>query len=57
MASFGIHLLVKHPIASDKDLDVDGKDDDERTPLAYAAERGHEEVVRLLLETGKVGIN
>jgi ankyrin repeat protein len=49
--------LVKHLIASNKNVDVDEKDDDERTPLAYTAEGGHGEVVRLLLETGKIDVN
>lgn len=56
-AYLGIHSLVEHLIASNKDLDVDEKDDKGRTPLAFAAAEGHEEVVKLLLETGKVDVN
>lgn len=56
-ACLGIHTLVKHLIASNKDLDVDEKDDKGRTPLTLAAVDGREEVVKLLLETGKVDVN
>ena len=35
-------------------VDVDVRDLDGRTPLSYAAENGHEMVVKLLLDTGKV---
>ncbi|KAI7971989.1 hypothetical protein EIK77_007588 [Talaromyces pinophilus] len=57
-AYLGIHTLVKHLIASNKDLNVDEKDDLEGiTPLALAAVGGREEVLKLLLETGKVDVN
>lgn len=56
-AYLGIHSLVKHLIASNKDLDVDEKNDGGRTPLAAAATEGHEEAVKLFLETGKVDVN
>jgi ankyrin repeat protein len=38
-------------------VDLDSKDGDGRTPLSWAAERGHETVVKLLLETGRVNPN
>jgi ankyrin repeat protein len=57
-AYLGIHTLVEHLMASNKELDVDEKDDLEGiTPLALAAVHGREEVVKLLLETGKVDVN
>ncbi|RYP58420.1 hypothetical protein DL769_008959 [Monosporascus sp. CRB-8-3] len=34
--------------------DVDAKDEDGRTPLLWAAGRGHEAIAKLLLDTGKV---
>ncbi|SPO02849.1 uncharacterized protein DNG_05526 [Cephalotrichum gorgonifer] len=36
---------------------VNSRDSDGRTPLSWAVEGGHEDVVKLLLETGKVDIN
>jgi hypothetical protein len=38
-------------------IDVDAKDDNGWTPLSWAAERGHEAVVKLLLGTGKVDVD
>ena len=40
-----------------KGADADSKGDDGRTPMLYAARGGHEAVVKLLLETGKVDAN
>ena len=37
--------------------EIDARDAYRRTPLLYAAERGHEAVVKDLLETGKVNVN
>lgn len=56
-AYLGIYSLVKHLIASNKDLGVDEKDDEGTTPLTYAVIGGREEVVRLFLETGNVDFN
>ena len=36
--------------------DVESKDKRGRTPLSWAAGRGHKAVVKLLLETGKVDV-
>jgi ankyrin repeat protein len=38
-------------------VDVDSKDTTGRTPLSWAAGRGHEAVVKLLLETGMVDVD
>jgi ankyrin repeat protein len=36
----------------EKGADIKAKDNDERTPLSYAAENGHEVIVQQLLEKG-----
>lgn len=38
-------------------VEIDSKDNDVRTPLSRAAERGREAVVKLLLEMGKVEVD
>lgn len=48
------HEAVVSALLGDPDVDVDCKNFDNRTPLSYAAENGHERIVRLLLATGKV---
>ncbi|EWY79879.1 hypothetical protein FOYG_16944 [Fusarium oxysporum NRRL 32931] len=39
------------------DLDIDSNDKCDRTPLWWAATRGHEAIVKLLLDTGKVDVD
>ena len=53
-AYFGITELVAIILQS---TDVDSKDTNSQTPLSYAAENGHEAVVKLLLDTGKADID
>ncbi|KID93484.1 Pfs, NB-ARC and Ankyrin domain protein, partial [Metarhizium majus ARSEF 297] len=48
-------MIVAFLLASDKG-DLESRNNDERTPLSWAAEKGHEAVVKLLLETGRVEI-
>ena len=38
-------------------VDADSKDQNSRTPLSWAAEEGHETVVKLLLATGEVDVH
>jgi ankyrin repeat protein len=40
-----------------KKVDVNQLDANGQTPLSWAAEKGHEEIVRLLLKTGTVYVN
>ena len=56
MAYFGFGLLIKHS-ANTHDMDINSEDGRGRTPLSWAAERGYEEVVKLLIGTGKVEVD
>jgi Ankyrin repeats (3 copies) len=55
IAFFGIPGIMSYLISIARNLD--SKDKYGRTPLSWAAERGHEAVVKLLLETGKADID
>ncbi|PLB50853.1 hypothetical protein P170DRAFT_316896, partial [Aspergillus steynii IBT 23096] len=44
-------------LAKRKDVDFEAKHFGECTPLAYAAQEGYEDIVRILLESGRVRVN
>ena len=61
----GLHLTARHGLLyltegllmgkhGDSDIRADSKDSYGQTPLSWAAGNGHEAIVRLLLDTGKV---
>ena len=45
-----VELLLAHG------ANPDSKDDDQRTPITLAIERGRQKLVKLLLETGKIDL-
>ncbi|CAG9939384.1 unnamed protein product [Clonostachys rosea f. rosea IK726] len=60
-----VHIVARHGLtkmlsclllAAGK-VDFDAEDTDGRTPLSWAAEKGHEAVANLLLDTGKVDVD
>ncbi|KAK3369418.1 ankyrin repeat-containing domain protein [Lasiosphaeria ovina] len=51
-AYFGMQTLARDLINTQPELDA--TDHEERSPLSWAAENGHVEIVRLLLSTGRV---
>jgi ankyrin repeat protein len=58
----GLHLAAYHGFDKAVEIlitkqEIDAKDSHGQTPFSYAAENGHEAVVRLLLATGGVEIN
>ncbi len=64
----GLHLTARYGLLyltetlligeyGESNIEADSKDEDGRTPLSWAAENGHEAVVKLLLETGKVDVD
>jgi ankyrin repeat protein len=52
---FGLLPLLMQWI--DKRYELDQRDTNGRTPLSWAAENGHEAIVKQLLDTGKVDVN
>lgn len=52
-ACFGLNLFMRRML-DEESVDADFKDSAERTPLAWAAEKGFEAVVKLLLERDDV---
>jgi hypothetical protein len=53
--TFGLLPLLKQWI--DRNYEIDQRDNAGRTPLSLAAEKGHETIVKLLLDTGKVDVD
>ncbi|KAL1885699.1 hypothetical protein Plec18167_001194 [Paecilomyces lecythidis] len=53
---FGLEYVVKQLLTSNE-IDRNTSNDFDRNSLLWAAERGHESVVKLLLQTGKVDLN
>jgi ankyrin repeat protein len=49
--------MVKLLLAHDAKVDIEAKSGREQTLLALACEGGHEEVIKLLLDTGKANVN
>ncbi|KAK2055217.1 hypothetical protein LY76DRAFT_520869, partial [Colletotrichum caudatum] len=55
-ARYDLQGLILHITTEHADSDVDAKAYDGKTPLSLAARRGHDGVVMLLLDTGKVDV-
>lgn len=51
---FGIEYVARKFLSNST---TDLKDANGRTPLSWAAENGHEAIVKLLLDTGKVDVD
>jgi hypothetical protein len=61
-----IHVMARYAVLgpltailqrADQTTEIDAKDDYGRTPLSWAAENGHETVIKLLLATGEVDVD
>lgn len=50
MAAFGLDFIMAQVISRQRTAALDVPDHDRRSPLTFAAEHGHEDVVRLLLD-------
>ncbi|RDW73350.1 hypothetical protein BP6252_07257 [Coleophoma cylindrospora] len=59
MSRYGLKtpLLSVFKTAGYTNVDIDLKDQDGRSPLSWAAENGHEAVIKLLLATGQVDVD
>ena len=51
---YGFNNIVRGLLSNAQDIDLDQRDHRGRTPLRYAAECGHTEVVKTLLSDGRV---
>jgi len=59
-ARYGLLCLTKQLLEGEhgsSSIGADSKDSHGRMPLSYAAQKGHETVVKLLLQTGKVDVD
>ena len=54
---YGFSNLINVLLARDQDIDPDRQDDYGRTPLSYAAESGHTELVKALSSDGRVDLD
>ncbi|KAL7781690.1 hypothetical protein V8C37DRAFT_417041 [Trichoderma ceciliae] len=52
VTSYYGHTAVAKLLLEKKESDIEAKDNDSGTPLLWAAERGHEAIVKLLLYKG-----
>jgi hypothetical protein len=55
VAYFGVKEVTRNLL--EKTVDIDVRDTNSRTPLSWAAERGHDAIVQFLLATGKVDVD
>ncbi|PCD23153.1 hypothetical protein AU210_014676 [Fusarium oxysporum f. sp. radicis-cucumerinum] len=57
VARHGLTKLLSCLLLDTGKVDIDAKDEKGRTPLSWAAQNGHEAVVKMLLDTGKVDVD
>ncbi|EJP61221.1 Ankyrin repeat-containing protein [Beauveria bassiana ARSEF 2860] len=55
-ARHGLTKLLSCLLLDTDRIDIDTRDNNGQTPLSWAAENGHEAVVKMLLDTGKVDL-